>query len=123
MKIESRIYYPQKLDFAHIWLIDIIRIAPGEGWQRGILVDVDDPLLPDDDTSHLQETPSLSGVFSFFVGGILNTILALITTLFGFGVDSLKSVVLGRTIESILSEAETKIILEWSNISCILCFA
>ena len=76
------------------------------------MVDVDDPSLPDGDTSHLQETPSLSGVFSLFAGGILNSILTLITSLFGFGVDSFKSVILGRTIDSIISEVATKIILE-----------
>ena len=76
------------------------------------MVDVDDPFLPADDTSSLQETPSLSGVFSLFAGGILNTILTLITMVFGFGVDSLKSVILGRTLDSILSEIALKIILE-----------
>ena len=72
------------------------------------MVDVDDPLLPADDTSSLQETPSLSGVFSLFAGGILNTILTLITMVFGFGVDSLKSVILGRTIDNLLSEFAKK---------------
>ena len=76
------------------------------------MVDVDDPLLPADDTSSLQETPSLSGVFSLFAGGILNTILTVITMVFGFGVDSFKSVILGRTIDNLLSEFATKIILE-----------
>ena len=76
------------------------------------MVDVDDPLLPADDTSSLQGTPSLSGVFSLFAEGILNTILTLITTIFGFGVDSLKNVILGRTIDSMLSEVALKIIIE-----------
>lgn len=44
---------------------DIIPRNHAEGEKRGILVDVDDPLLPADDTSSLQETPSLSGVFFF----------------------------------------------------------
>ena len=85
------------LDIEHISLIDIIPRNHAEGEKRGILVDVDDPLLPADDTSSLQETPSLSGVFSLFAEGILNTVLTIITTVFGFGVDSLKSVMLGRT--------------------------
>ena len=92
-------------------LIDIIPRNHTEGEQRGILVDVDDPLLPADDTSSLQETPSLSGVFSLFAGVILNTILTIITTVFGFGVDSLKSVMLGRTTDNILSEVATRIVL------------
>ena len=75
------------------------------------MVDVDDPLLPVGDTSNLQETPSLSGVFSLFAGGILNTILTIITTVFGFGVDSLKSVMLGRTTDNILSELAGRIVL------------
>ena len=75
------------------------------------MVDVDDPIIPDGDTSNLQETPSLSGVFSLFAGGLLNTILTLITTIFGFGVDSLKSVMLGRTTDNILSEVATRIVL------------
>ena len=95
----------------HISLIDIIPRNHIEGEQRGILVDVDDPLLPADDTSSLQETPSLSAVFSLFIGGILNTVLTIITTIFGFGVDSLKSVILGRTTYNILSEVATRIVL------------
>ena len=75
------------------------------------MVDVDDPLLPADDTSSLQETPSLSGIFSLFAGGILQTVMAIITTVFGFGVDSLKSVMLGRTTDNILSEVATRIVL------------
>ena len=75
------------------------------------MVDVDDPLLPADDTSSLQETPSLSGVFSLFIGGILNTVLTIITAIFGFGVDSLKSITLGRTTDNILSKVVTKIVL------------
>ena len=75
------------------------------------MVDVDDPLLPADDTSSLQETPSLSGVFSFFAGGILNTVLTIITTIFGFGVDSLKSIMLGRATDNILSKVVTRIVL------------
>ena len=74
------------------------------------MVDVDDPLLPADDTSQLQETPSLSGVFSLFAGGILNTVLMMINTVFGFGVDSLKSVMLGRMTDNILSEVATRIV-------------
>ena len=95
----------------HISLIDIIPRNHAEGEKRGILVDVDDPLLPADDTSSLQETPSLSGVFSLFAGGILNTVLTIITTVFGFGVDSLKSVMLGRTTDNILLEVATRIVL------------
>ena len=95
----------------HISLIDIIPRNHAEGEKRGILVDVDDPLLPADDTSSLQETPSLLGVFSLFVGGILNTVLTIITTLFGFGVDSLKNVMLGRTNDNILSVVSTRIVL------------
>ena len=95
----------------HISLIDIIPRNHAEGEKRGILVDVDDPLLPADDTSSLQETPSLSGVFSLFAGGILNTVLTIITTVFGFGVDSLKSVMLGRTTDNILSVVSTRIVL------------
>ena len=95
----------------HISLIDIIPRNHAEGEKRGILVDVDDPLLPADDTSSLQETPSLSGVFSLFAGGILNTVLTIITTVFGFGVDSLKSVMLGRTNGNILSVVSTRIVL------------
>ena len=95
----------------HICLIDIILRSHAEGEQRGILVDVDDPILPSDDTSSLQETPSLSGVFSLFAEGILNTVLTLITTVFGFGIDSLKSVMLGRTTDNILSEVATRIVL------------
>ena len=75
------------------------------------MVDVDDPLLPADDTSSLQETPSLSAVFSLFIEGILNTVVTIITTIFGFGVDSLKSVMLGRTTDHILSEVATRIVL------------
>ena len=75
------------------------------------MVDVDDPLLPADDTSSLQETPSLSCVFSLFIGGILNTVLTIITTIFGFGVDSLKSITLGRTTDNILSKVVTRIVL------------
>ena len=95
----------------HMWLIDIITRNHAEGEQRGILVDVDDPLLPADDTSSLQETPSLSAVFSLFIGGILNTVLTIITAIFGFGVDSLKSITLGRTTDNILSKVVTKIVL------------
>ena len=95
----------------HISLIDTIPRNHAEGEQRGILVDVDDPLLPADDTSSLQETPSLSGVFSLFIGGILNTVLTIITAIFGFGVDSLKSITLGRTTDNILSKVVTRIVL------------
>ena len=109
--IELSIEREYEIIIEHISLIDIMPRNHAEGEKRGILVDVDDPLLPADDTSSLQETPSLSGVFSMFAGGILNTVLTIITTVFGFGVDSLKSVTLGRTNGNILSVVSTRIVL------------